>query len=67
MYMLNVTIEMSGGDQVFAAKAVEIMLSNGARFLLRELTMFPGALNVSQDDTLVIYPRDTNSVNLRNE
>jgi hypothetical protein len=31
------------------------------------LNMFPGMLNVSIDDTLVIYPRATNSCNLRSD
>ena len=65
--MINVTVEMRGGDQVFAADGVEIMLSNGARFRLRELAQHPGMLNVSQDDTLIISPRATNSCNLRSE
>ena len=44
-----------------------ITLDNGKEIRLRELSMFPGMLNVSVDDTLVIYPRATNSVNIRSE
>ena len=63
-----VTVQTRNGAQVTDARSVEITLSNGKRFDLRELTMFPGALNVSyQDGALSILPRSPNSVNIRSE
>ena len=65
---MDVTITRSSDDlSVIDARNIEITLSNGARVRLRELTMFPGLLNVSADDTLSVLPRSANSFNIRCE
>ena len=66
---MNVTIKPRDGVvETFDARSIEITLSNGKLFDLRELGMFPGALNVTcQDDALIVYPRSSNSCNLRSE
>jgi hypothetical protein len=62
-----VTVQTRNGAQTMDVRSIEIVLSNGKRFDLRELTMFPGMLNVSADDTMAVMPRSANSFNIRSE
>ena len=65
---MEITFQTRNGPQVMDVRIVEVTLSTGKRIDLRELTMFPGALNVScQDGALSIFPRSPNSVNVRIE
>ena len=62
-----VTVNTLNGAQTMDARNIEVVLSNGKRFDLRELTMFPGMLNVSADDTMAVMPRSANSFNICGE
>lgn len=65
---MKVTIQPRDGVvETFDARSIEITLSNGKHFNLRELTMFPGLLNVSADNQLTVLPRSANSFNMSGE
>ena len=63
--IVNVQPRVGAGTRIEDAFYVEVVLSSGQVLTLRELVQFPGKLNVSVDNTLIVLPRSANSANLQ--